>query len=408
MIIGVGPFSQLLTMDGIALKGAVPDSKLEILPDGALILSDDVIIDRGSYKEMRNRYSEINFINIDEPSVCLPGFVDVHTHMCWGGSRSPDYAGRIAGKSYSEIALEGGGINVSVRGTRDSTADELKNDLKKRAQRHFHEGVTTCEVKSGYGLNRESELKMLSVIRDADRELPIDLIASVLAAHIKPYDFEGSHRQYLDYVLREILPEVLEKKLALRADIFIDDGAFSLEDGRYYLEKVKELGFDLVVHADQFTPGSSRLAVQYGALSADHLESITDEDIDYLGHSETAAVALPGCSLGLGIDYAPARKLLDRGASLVISTDWNPGSAPMGDLLLQASVLGAEQKLSTAEILSAITFRAAHALGLDDRGILKKAMKADFLLFSTGDYRDILYNQGKMKPSSLWKNGVRY
>ena len=188
-------------------------------------------------------------------------------------------------------------------------------------------------------------------------------------------------------------------------DIFIDKGAFSLEDGEYFLKEAKELGFKLTVHSDQFTPGSSRLAVKYGALSADHLESIRDDDMELLAWSETAAVALPGCSAGLGMNYAPARKLLDKGASLVISTDWNPGSAPMGDLLLQASLLSAAEKLSTAETFSAITFRAAKALNLNDRGKLKEGQKADFILFPASDYREILYNQGKMKPFLVWKSG---
>ena len=273
--------------------------------------------------------------------------------------------------------------------------------------RHLAEGVTSCEVKSGYGLDKDSELKILSVINEVNDQIPIDLIPTVLSAHIKPFDFKGSHREYLEYVLKEILPDVKQHKLAQRVDIFIDEGAFSLEDGEFFLKKVKEMDFDITVHSDQFTPGSSRLAVKYGALSADHLESISEEDVNRLVQSETAAVALPGCSLGLGMNYAPARKLLDKGASLVISTDWNPGSAPMGDLLVQASLLSAAEKLSTAETFSAITFRAAKALNLSDRGKLIKGNKADFILFPTSDYRDILYNQGKLKPYSVWKNGKK-
>lgn len=406
MIFGIGPFKQLLTMDGIAIKGAVPDSQLNIISSGAMIISGDEILHVGTYSELREKFKEIEFIPVDEDSVCLPGYIDVHTHMCWGGSRAADYAGRIAGKSYLEIAKEGGGINVSVKATRESSRDELKEGLRYRAMRHFREGVTSCEVKSGYGLNRESELKTLKLINEVNGELPIDLIPTVLSAHIKPYDFDGTRKEYLDYVLMEILPEVVREKLAERADIFIDEGAFSHEEGEYFLKKAKAMGFSLTVHADQFTPGGSSLAAKWGAASADHLECISDEGMNRLVQSQTAAVALPGCSLGLGINFAPARKLLDRGASLVISTDWNPGSAPMGDLLLQASVLSAYEKLSTAETLSAITFRAAKALGLDDRGILKKGMKADFLIYSTDDYREILYNQGKLRPSAVWKKGV--
>ena len=403
---GIGPFKQMLTMDGIPLKGALTDSQLRIISQGALIISGDTIHHVGTYDELKDQFCDLEFVTVEQNSVCLPGYIDVHTHMCWAGSRSADYARRIGGKSYLEIASEEGGINVTVKATRNASKEELKAGLRNRATRHLGEGVTSCEVKSGYGLNKESELKTLGVITEVNKELPIDLIPTVLSAHIKPYDFEGTQKEYLDYVLEEILPEVQSENLAQRADIFIDEGAFSLEEGEYFLKRAKDLGFSLTVHADQFSNGSSSLAVQYGAASADHLECISDADIDRLALSDTAAVALPGCSLGLGINFAPARKLLDRGASLVISTDWNPGSAPMGDLLLQASVLAASEKLSSAETLSAITFRAAMALGLNDRGILRKGMKADFLIYTSDDYRDILYNQGKLRPSSVWKKGV--
>ncbi|MDA3810779.1 MAG: imidazolonepropionase [Spirochaetaceae bacterium] len=402
---GAGPFNQLLTMDSLPVSGPINDSKLEIIRQGAIIFTEENIVDVGNFSELQKKYPEIDFITPSTPSVCLPGFIDVHTHICWGGSRAADYASRIGGKSYLEIAKEGGGISVSVEGTRNASELELKNGLIERALRHLKEGVTTCEVKSGYGLNKDSELKILEVINDVNNCLPIDLIPTVLSAHIKPFDFNGTHREYLDYVLNEILPEVLINKLSDRVDIFIDEGAFSLEDGKYFLKKAREMGFFLTVHSDQFTPGSSRLAVQYNALSADHLESISENDMDIFSESHTAAVALPGCSLGLGMNYAPARKLLDKGASLVISTDWNPGSAPMGDLLMQASILSAAEKLSTAETFSAITARAARALNLPDRGLLAKGFRADFILFPTGDYKDILYNQGKMKPYSVWKKG---
>jgi len=402
----VGPFTQLLTMEEIPLKGAVSDSSLNVISGGALLLNGEIIEAVGTFKNLKERHPGVQIKLVEGDGVCIPGLIDVHTHICWGGSRAADYALRIAGKTYLEIAREGGGINVSVKGTRNATSEELMEGLRKRALRHLGEGVTTCEVKSGYGLDLESELKVLRVIGQADRELPIDLIPTALSAHIRPFDFKGTDREYLDYVLSDILPEVQNEGLAERADIFIDRGAFSLEDGAYFLEKASAMGFKLAVHADQFTPGSSSLAVAVHALSADHLESISEEDVDRLAASSTVAVALPGCSVGLGMNYAPARKLLDGGAALAISTDWNPGSAPMGDLLMQASLISAAEKLSTAETLAAITKRAAAALGVVDRGFLKKGMLADFILFPAGDYREILYNQGKLKPSRIWKKGA--
>ena len=173
-----------------------------------------------------------------------------------------------------------------------------------------------------------------------------------------------------------------------------------------YLSDAKKLGFDITIHADQFTTGGSELAVKLGALSADHLEASTEREIDMLAQSDVVSVALPGASLGLGMQFTPARKLLDAGASLAISTDWNPGSAPMGDLLVQASLLGIYEKLSSAELLAGITFRAAKALGLSDRGRLSVGFQADMIAFPVKDYRDVFYNQGRVKPSMVWKKGI--
>lgn len=402
----VGPFTQMLTMEGLKEHGALSDDTLSFITEGGLLISGEKIVETGRFSVLKEKFPEAEIIEVNRPSVCLPGLIDVHTHICWGGSRAGDYASRIAGKTYLEIAAEGGGINVSVNGTRSASSGQLKEDLKKRALRHLREGVTTCEVKSGYGLDLESELKILRVINEAEKELPVDLIPTALSAHIRPFDFQGSNQDYLEYVLEEILPVVKEEALADRADIFIDEGAFSLEEGELFIQRAKELGFDLTIHSDQFTPGSSALAVKYGAMSADHLESITEDDMALFAGSDTVAVALPGCSVGLGMNYTPARKLLDTGASLAISTDWNPGSAPMGDLLLQASLISASEKLSTAETFAAITFRAAKALGLKDRGVLAEGMLGDFILFPVDDYREILYSQGKIKPYSVWKRGM--
>lgn len=188
-------------------------------------------------------------------------------------------------------------------------------------------------------------------------------------------------------------------------DIFIEKSAFQPDESRNFLLKAKELGFKITAHADQFTSGSSRIAVETGAVSADHLEATPDDDIDYLAKSATVATALPGASLGLGEPFAPARKLLDAGAILAIASDWNPGSAPMGNLLAQASILAAYEKLTTAEVLAGLTFRAAHALQLDDRGKLEAGKKADFAVFETDNFQNILYNQGTMVPSRVYISG---
>jgi len=249
------------------------------------------------------------------------------------------------------------------------------------------------------------ELKQLSAIRSASKESQADLIPTCLAAHIKPKDFNGQASAYLEYILNDLLPKVKKEDLATRIDIFIEDSAFNAGDATHYLRAAKQMGFDITVHADQFTPGGSIVAAQVGAASADHLEASTDKEIKAIAASDTVAVALPGASLGLGIGFAPARELLDAGACLAIASDWNPGSAPMGDLLIQASILSAYEKLTTAETFAGLTYRAAKALNLNDRGSLQNGMLADMQAYPCADYREILYQQGKLKPVQVWKNG---
>jgi imidazolonepropionase len=201
-----------------------------------------------------------------------------------------------------------------------------------------------------------------------------------------------------------VLPVIKQQNLSNRIDIFIEESAFNTSDALHYLAKAKQLGFEVTVHADQFTTGGSEVAVKARAVSADHLEASTDYEIRLLAHSDTVAVTLPGASLGLGMPYAPARKLLDAGACLAIASDWNPGSAPMGDLLMQAAVMSAAEKLSAVEVFAGLTFRAAKALKLSDRGILAKGKLADMQAYPCGDYREILYYQGKLKPDLVYTN----
>jgi imidazolonepropionase len=251
----------------------------------------------------------------------------------------------------------------------------------------------------------DAELKRVRVIQKAQQLCKATLVPTCLSAHLKPKDFEGSSEAYLQYILSEILPIVQSEKLSKRVDIFIEKSAFLPDESKVFLEKAKAMGFTLTVHADQFTAGSSRIAVEVGAVSADHLEASSEEDITYLAHSNTVAVALPGASLGLGEPFTPARKILDNNGILAIASDWNPGSAPMGNLICQASILATYQKLSSAEVWAGLTFRAAHALQLSDRGRLQKGMKADFLVYDTDNFQNILYQQGEMKPKMVFIDG---
>jgi len=397
-----GPFTQILPLTNMPLKGALRDEQLQIIANGGILTESGLIVAVGSFDELRKTNPSAEIKEIEGDAVLLPGFVDCHTHICFAGSRAKDYAMRIQGKTYLEIAQAGGGIWDSVTQTRSANEATLTATLLKRIERHLNNGVTTVEVKSGYGLSVEQELKQLRAIKAASAQTKATLIPTCLAAHMVPRDFGGNQSQYLDYILNELLLIVQKEELAKRVDIFIEKSAFDIGSALIYLNKAKQMGFDITVHADQFTVGGSEVAVKTGAVSADHLEASGDAEIKLLTNSNTVAVTLPGASLGLGMQYAPARKLLDAGACLAIASDWNPGSAPMGDLLTQAAVMGASEKLSTAETFAALTYRAAKALNLTDRGILTAGMKADMQVYPTGDYREILYHQGQLKPAIVY------
>ncbi|MCL4161611.1 UNVERIFIED_CONTAM: hypothetical protein GTU68_015319, partial [Idotea baltica] len=300
----------------------------------------------------------------------------------------------------------GGGIWDTVTQTRKASKEELIKKTIKLANRHLRNGVTTLEVKSGYGLSVEAELKMLRAIKMANASVSSDLISTCLAAHMLPRDYSGNEEAYLNEISTLLFPKLKEENLTNRIDAFIEESAFSSEQINPYFKKANEMGFDITVHADQFSTGGSQVAIDFDAISADHLEASTEKEIKALSKSNVISIALPGASIGLGCAFTPARKLLDNGGALAIASDHNPGSAPMGDLLTQATILGSFEKLSNAEVLAGITFRAAAALNLHDRGKLEEGFLADFSLFHTRNYQDILYNQGNLKPCMVWKNGA--
>ncbi|WBU90225.1 imidazolonepropionase [Cellulophaga omnivescoria] len=405
----IGPFTQLLPMTGIAIKGAVKDEELVVIENGGIIVENNTVVAVGLYKDLLKQIDIKNTLleEVIGNNVCMPGFIDSHTHICYGGSRANDYAMRNAGKTYLEISKAGGGIWDTVTQTRKASILELEEGITKRANKHLKNGVTTIEVKSGYGLSVYEELKMLRAIKNVNNKIKADLISTCLAAHMHPKDYSGTATEYLEEISISLFPLLKEERLTTRIDAFIEEGAFTAEVIAPYFKKAKEMGFTITVHADQFSTGGSKVAVDFNAISADHLEASTAEEIHILAKSNVIATALPGASIGLGCAFTPARKLLDAGGSVAIASDHNPGSAPMGDLLTQASILGTFQKLSNAEVLSGITFRAAAALDLKDRGTLENGFMADFIAFPTANYKEILYQQGQLKPSMVWKKGSK-
>ncbi|MGI9525967.1 MAG: amidohydrolase family protein, partial [Weeksellaceae bacterium] len=295
----------------------------------------------------------------------------------------------------------------TVQNTRKATKEELVTNIVHRANFLLSQGITTAEVKSGYGLSVEEELKMLRAIQISHHCTKLHLIPTCLAAHTLPKDFDGNHKQYLELMENELFPILVEENLAKRMDAFIEEEAFDAKVTIPYFEKAKELGFDITVHADQFSTGGSEVAVKVGAVSADHLEASTQNEVEMLANSDTVATALPGATIGLGVAFTPARALLDAGACLNIASDWNPGSAPQGLLLNQASILATFQKLSNAEVLAGLTYRAAHALREDHIGKLEKDFKANFVTFNTDNYQEITYQQGRLLPSAVYVEGEK-
>lgn len=401
----IGPFSQVLTMGNLPLKGALKDEQLIIIENGGILISEGKILSVGVFNYLKTQADSIETIDYD--AVCLPGFIDAHTHICFGGSRANDFAMRNSGKSYLEIAKAGGGIWDTVTKTRLETKASLIEGIQKRSQAHLRFGVTTLEVKSGYGLSVNEELKMLRAIKKANENCTQDLVATCLAAHMIPRDWTGNAEEYLNEISENLFPVLQSEGLANRVDAFIEESAFSAEQIKPYFKRAKQMGFDITVHADQFSTSGSQVAIDFDAVSADHLEASSLKEVELLAKSNVIPTALPGASIGLGCDYTPARKLLDAGASLAIASDHNPGSAPMGNLLTQACILATFEKLSNAEVLAGLTFRAAAALNLNDRGTIEKGKKADFTVFKTNNYQEITYHQGQLKPSMVFKNGEK-
>ena len=392
----IGPFAQIVTMDGLKASGHLSNDDLKIVRNAGVLIHEGKIAAIDNFEKMRQEECELH--EIDFPAVLIPGLIDAHTHLCFAGTRVNDYVLRLEGASYTEIAANKGGILETVRQTRAATQDQLVELMLMRTSLLIEQGVTTVEVKSGYGLNVKDEIKMLRAIHEAGELQPVQLIPTCLGAHTLSPEFD-SPVEYLNYLLQDLLPNVKKLGLSNRVDICVDKCGFAIDKARSFIKIAQDLGFATVIHADQFIRGGATLAAEMHALSADHLEASTEEDFTALKLANVIPIVLPGASLGLGMPYAPAKAILDHDLPLVIASDWNPGSAPMGQLLLQASLLGISEKLTIAETLAAITVRAAKALQLEDRGVLKVGMRADMVVYPTADYREILYYQGSLSPA---------
>ena len=391
-IVNIG---QLVTLAGPARPRFGKELReLGLIENAALLVEDGRIISAGPYSQLRS-HIPAGVTIIDAGGCCVtPGFVDAHTHLVFAGNRAAEFEQRIAGATYQEIAAAGGGILRTVRLTRAASKEELFKVARRRRDWMLRSGTTTIEAKSGYGLERDTELRMLRVLARLNTEGPARIISTLLAAHIVPPEFEGRREEYVRWIVEELIPEVVTAKLATYCDVFCDDHAFTIDEARSVLTAARRHGLHLRVHAEQFRPGTgAALAAELGAETADHLEAVTAETLDLLRKASVQPVLLPGSVFALGRDqYPPARKMIELGLGIVLATDFNPGSSPVASMPFIMSLACLQMRLSPAEALTAATLNAACSLGLGDRvGSLEAGKDADFLIHEFGDYRELAY-----------------
>ena len=337
----------------------------------------------------------------------LPGFIDSHAHPIFAALRNNEFEMRNAGKSYLEIAEAGGGIKNSVRKLRAMSEDDLFRVSKKRVLEFMKFGTTTLESKSGYGLTLDDEIKMLRVIKRLNEELPIDLVPTFLGAHDIPEEYKEDREGYISLLINEMIPKVASEKLAVACDIFIEKNYYTIDEGRRILTAAKEHGLDVKIHADQLTSnGGSGLAAELGALSSDHLEYISDADIDAMIEKGTVFNLMPGASFFIGMrDFPPARKIIGKGGICALSTDFNPGTCYCYSLPFIMTISAIYLHMSAEELVWAATAGGARALGKTDVGTVEKGKKADLLVMDIKELSEIPYSMGMNLVRKVIKNG---
>lgn len=405
--------SQLLTIAGGPQRGERL-GELGIIDDGAVAITNDEILEVGASAELERRYKPDRIYDASG-RVVLPGFVDPHAHVIWAGDRAAEFEMRLSGKSYMQILAAGGGILSTVRETRKTDLAGLIDSARSRLRTMLAHGTTTTEAKTGYGLQTRTELLMLQAITALDDEGPVELAPTFLGAHAVPPEYEHKVDEYVSQICDEMLPAVKKewetiggaRKLPF-VDVFCEEGAFNLEQTRRILESARDTGFPLKVHADEFKGlGGTGLAVELGAVSADHLVHTPEQDILALGKSNTVAVALPGTPFGLAQDsYTPAAALLKAGAILALATDLNPGTAWCESMQFMLALACRYMQLTPAQAITAATINAAAAIDRQDRiGSLEPGKQADLLVLKVADYRHLGYRFGTNLVDTVIKRG---
>jgi len=380
-------------------------SELEVIENHSIFCENGIV------KDIIPNYAASKFI-ADEKinlngNIILPGLIDCHTHTAFAGSRASEFKEKIAGVHYEEIAKRGGGINTTVTAIRNSSLTDLVELMKPRVQEFIAQGVTTLEIKSGYGLDFENEIKLLHAIKIINEIFPIDIVSTFLGAHTFPPEFKDDHSGYVDLVVNKMIPHIAKNKLADFCDGFCESTAFISSEIDKIFEAASSSGLKLKLHTEQFNNvGGLDVALKYKATSVDHLEVLLANDFSKFTNSETVAVLLPGVSLFLDYQFAPARKLIENNAIVALATDYNPGSSHILNLHLIMSLAAIKMKMKIEEIINAVTINAAKALNREQTvGSIEIGKKADFAVFKTTDYSDIVYNVGRNLLSHTIKDG---
>lgn len=387
-------------------------SDLGLIEDGSLWIENGIIQAVGTTEELAERYAD----KISEAEVVdatghlvTPGLVDPHTHVVYGGSREREFEMRLEGATYMDIMNAGGGIHATTRMTREATEEELLEQTTRRLDSFLAHGVTTVEGKSGYGMDLETELKQLRVMKKLHEQHAIDLVPTFMGAHAVPPEYKGREDEFVDFIINEMLPVVSKGKLAEFNDVFCEKGVYTPEQSERILEAGKKYGLTPKIHADEIEPyGGAELAAKVGAISAEHLLKASDEGIRAMAESGTIACLLPATALYLREEAAKGRKMIDEGVPVAISTDANPGSSPTTSMPLVMNLACISMRLTPAEALTAATYNAACAINRQDRvGSLEVGKQADIVLWNVKNYQELQYLFGVNHVKSVWKKGVK-
>lgn len=388
----------------------VSGKEMGVLPtikNAFLVVENGLITDFGEMDTCpQSNFSEV----IDATGkMILPSWCDSHTHLVYAGNRESEFVDRINGLSYQEIANKGGGILNSAKKLQATSEDDLYQQSKVRLEEIMHLGTGAVEIKSGYGLTTEAELKMLHVIKRLKENYPIEIKATFLGAHAIPENFKNDKKGYVQFIINEVLPKVAKQNLAEYIDVFCETGYFSVEDTELIMEAGKKHGLIPKIHVNQFTTiGGVQAGVKHKALSVDHLEEMRDEDIEVLNNTNTMPVALPGCSFFLNIPYTPARKMIDAGLPLALATDFNPGSSPSGNMNFVVSTACVKMKLTPEEAINAATVNGAYAMGLENKaGSISIGKQANLILTKPiNSYGFIPYSFGDHQIEKVYIKGT--